>query len=154
MTRNNLNMRTRVRTPGPCQTREPLHRGRGANPAVHTHMQRCSLHRAAHVVWLSSGCMAEVVWLSAAQSESGTQAACAPKENMGCASAQVSTGKFPIQEGVRSGTVHHCMGAWARGRLGPRTPALVAFRCCRRGGWPGRDAKFVFWPADGPKHQS
>ncbi|PNW79389.1 hypothetical protein CHLRE_09g413123v5 [Chlamydomonas reinhardtii] len=39
----------------------------------------------------------QVTWLSAAQSESGAQAACVPKENMGCASTQVGTGKFPIQ---------------------------------------------------------
>ena len=41
----------------------------------------------------SLGYSNQVVWLSAAQSESGTQAACVPKENMGCASTQVSTDK-------------------------------------------------------------
>ena len=68
----------------------------------------------------SLGYSNQVVWLSAAQSESGTQAACVPKKNMGCASTQVSTGKFPIQhrQGVRSGTVHHAVGAWAREHLG------------------------------------
>ncbi|PNW75020.1 hypothetical protein CHLRE_12g499902v5 [Chlamydomonas reinhardtii] len=69
----------------------------------------------------SLGDSVQVVWLSAAQFASGTQAACVPKENMGCASTQVGTGKFPIQhrQGVRSGTVHHAVGAWARGHLGP-----------------------------------